>query len=292
MTLYEILSQLENKLLESELYFGHGTNNAWDEAVQIASHVLGLPPDVDAEVGDRVLTAHETDAIQALAQKRMEKKIPLPYLTHEAWFAGLKFYVDERVIIPRSPFGELIQKQFKPWVQNPSRVTRILDLCTGSGCIAIACAQQFPGAKIDAVDISEDALAVARKNSQYHRCDDRLRLLQSDLFAACKGEQYDFIISNPPYVDQQDMDELPAEFHWEPELALAAGTDGLDLVHRILKEAAAHLKEGGLLAVEVGNSETALIKQYPSLPFIWLEFEHGGGGVFLLQKQDLLKEKK
>jgi len=286
-TLYAMLSQAEQALLEGNVYLGHGTDNAWDEAVQIGLYVLGLPPDVDSSVGDRVLTSSEIEAIQQLLHKRIAEKIPLPYLTHEAWFAGLKFYVDERVIIPRSPFGELIDKRFRPWVKEPTKVSRILDLCTGSGCIAIACAKQFPNATIDAVDISEEALAVATKNGELHHCQDSIRWLLSDVFSACQGMQYDLIISNPPYVDQQDMDTLPAEYHREPRLALAAGDDGLSIVHRILREASAHLNEDGLLMVEVGNSELALVEQYPKLPFTWLEFERGGSGVFLLRKQEL-----
>ena len=285
MTLRELLIALEEKLRQGDLFFGHGTNNTWDEAVQAATHILHLPPDVDASVGDRVLTDSEITKIQDLIQKRIDQKIPLPYLTHEAWFAGLPFFVDRRVIIPRSPFGELIRDRFSPWLgeKDPNR---ILDLCTGSACMAIACAHYFPEVEIDALDISADALAVAQKNVEKHHCADRVHLLSSDLFSACQG-RYDIIISNPPYVDRLDMEALPAEYHFEPTLALAAGDDGLSVVRRILQEAANYLTENGLLIVEVGNSEEALMEAYPTLPFTWLIFEHGGSGVFLLYRQDL-----
>lgn len=288
ITLRELLIQLEQQLQQGDLYFGHGTNNAWDEAVQAATHVLRLPADVDASVGERILTDSEVDEIQALVKKRINQKIPLPYLTNEAWFAGFPFFVDRRVIIPRSPFGELIQDHFNPWLgeQAPAH---ILDLCTGSACMAIACAHYFPAAQIDAVDISTDALAVAQKNIEKHYCADRVHLLSSDLFSACQGRRYDIIMSNPPYVDRVDMEALPTEYHFEPSLALAAGDDGLSIVHRILQEAAHYLTEKGLLIVEVGNSEEALIEAYPTLPFTWLTFERGGSGVFLLHRQDLDK---
>jgi ribosomal protein L3 glutamine methyltransferase len=286
ITLRELLIQLEKKLQRGNLHFGHGTNNAWDEAVHAATHVLHLPADVDASVGERVLTEAEISDIQALVQKRIDKKIPLPYLTHEAWFAGLPFFVDRRVIIPRSPFAELIQDHFAPWLGEKTP-KRVLDLCTGSACMAIACAHYFPKTEVDAVDISTDALSIAQKNMEKHQCADRVHLLSSDLFSACKGRRYDIIMSNPPYVDRADMEALPAEYHFEPTLALAAGDDGLSIVHRILQEAADYLTEDGLLIVEVGNSEEALIEAYPMLPFIWLTFERGGSGVFLLRQQDL-----
>lgn len=286
MTLRELLIQLEKKLQQGDLYFGHGTNNAWDEAVQAATHILHLPADVDASAGDRVLSDPEIIEIETLVQKRIDKKIPLPYLSHEAWFAGLPFFVDRRVIIPRSPFGELIQDHFAPWLGDkiPGRV---LDLCTGSACMAIACAFYFPETEVDAVDISTDALAVAKKNVEKHQCADRVHLLSSDLFSACQDRRYDIIMSNPPYVNRADMEALPAEYHFEPILALAAGDDGLSIVRRILQEAVEYLNEDGLLIVEVGNSEEALIKAYPTLPFTWLTFERGGSGVFLLNRQDL-----
>lgn len=284
-TLNTVLKQAEQSFLAAKLYFGHGTNNAWDEAVALALYVLKLPPDVDASVGERVLTPLEKEHYLELVNQRITKRIPVPYLTHEAWFVYQKFYVDERVIIPRSPFGELIQNGFQPWLGDRA-VHRILDLCTGSGCIAIACAKAFENAIVDAVDISDDALAVARKNVALHDCENRVNLIHADLFSGCAEKRYDIIISNPPYVDSTEMRNLPAEYQWEPRLALAAGTDGLAIVQKILQEASKYLTEKGLLFVEVGNAEEALKNQYPDWPFTWLAFENGGQGVFLLYAED------
>ncbi len=284
-SLSDFLEWAEHSFQEAGLHFGHGTDNPWDEAVAIARYVLELPPDSDTSVLERKLSSAELKTMVQLVEIRIKERIPLPYLIHESWFAGQKFYVDERVLIPRSPLGELVEKQFQPWV-NRKRVRHILDLCTGSGCIAIACAYAFPEAKIDAVDISAEALAVAHKNTQQHQLLERVRLLQGDLFDACSNEQYDIIISNPPYVDRLDFENLPQEYIWEPKLALAAGEDGLQVVHRILNEAPGFLAPEGALIVEVGNSEQALMQSYPQLPFTWLEFERGGHGVFLLHLQD------
>lgn len=283
-TLGDVLTLVEKSFESSDLYFGHGTNNAWDEAVALALFVLKLPPDVDKSVANRVLTEAEKNTILSLATKRIEERIPLPYMTHEAWFAGLKFYVDERVIIPRSPIGELIVNQFQPWLANRP-VHRILDLCTGSGCIAIACAMAFKDAKVDAVDISKPALEVAKKNVELHGCIDRVNLIEGDLFSSCLG-QYDIIISNPPYVDSEDMRNLPKEFLFEPPLALAAGQDGLSIVRHLLKNAPHFLSPEGLLFVEVGNSAETLQNQYPKVPFTWIQFELGGHGVFMLEGGD------
>lgn len=293
-TLGEYLKKTEQAFLNAKLYFGHGTNNAWDEAVAIAMAVLELPPDVEASVAVRPLTLDEIEKMDILVNRRIEERRPLPYLSHQAWFAGLKFYVDERVIIPRSPLGELIINKFKPWWPKNKYPHRILDLCTGSACIAIACSYAFPQAKVDAVDISKEALEVAERNLREHirehhivSLEDRLRLLQSDLFEACSGQRYDIIISNPPYVSLSEMKNLPIEYQWEPRLALVAEQDGLSVVHRILKEASGYLTQNGILIVEVGNSEEALKKAYPNMPFIWLEFDRGGQGVFLLKATDL-----
>lgn len=283
-TLNAVLKWAEQSFLAEKLYFGHGTNNAWDEAVALALFVLKLPPDVDASVGERNLTPEEKAAFVSLVNRRIAEKIPVPYLTHEAWFAHEKFYVDERVIIPRSPMGELIRNQFQPWL-GKRKVDRILDLCTGSGCIAIACANAFENASIDAVDISEDALEVARKNRALHQST-HVNFIQSDLFAGCAGKRYDIIISNPPYVASTEMRDLPQEYHWEPRLALAAEEDGLAIVKKILREAPKYLTEEGLLFVEVGNAEEALKAEYPDFPFTWLAFENGGQGVFLLYAED------
>lgn len=281
-TLGEVLTFAERSFKAAKLYFGHGTNNAWDEAVAIAVYVLQLPPDVDASVKDRVLSVEEKERLLALIERRIKERKPVPYLSHEAWFAGLKFYVDENVIIPRSPFAELITNHFQPWLSKKP-VHRVLDLCTGSGCMAIATAFAFPEAVVDAVDISKPALAVAKKNVTLHGLEKRVNLIESDLFKACQGD-YDIIISNPPYVDAKAMKALPKEYHFEPTLALAAGYDGLDIAKRILQEAPRYLRKGGLLFLEVGDSEAAFRKQYPELPVTWLNFERGGHGVFLLRR--------
>lgn len=285
-TLNTILKWAEASFMAAELYYGHGTDNAWDEAVLLALYVLKLPPDVDAHVGERVLSFEEKEAFMQLVNKRITERIPVPYLTHEAWFAHQKFYVDERVIIPRSPMGELILNEFQPWLGKHRTVHRVLDLCTGSGCIAIASAKAFENTKIDAIDISADALAVAQKNVLSHQCQKQVNLIQSDLFSGCVGKRYDIIISNPPYVETTELSDLPAEYHWEPRLALAAGENGLAIVKKILQEAPNYLTEQGLLFVEVGNAEEALKNEYPDFPFTWLAFENGGQGVFLLYAED------
>ncbi|EEX36679.1 hypothetical adenine-specific methylase yfcB [Vibrio metschnikovii CIP 69.14] len=218
--------------------------------------------------------------------KRINERTPIAYLTNKAWFCGLEFFVDERVLVPRSPIGELIQAQFSPWLLDEP--TRIMDLCTGSGCIAIACAYAFPEAEVDAIDISADALQVAEQNIQDHGLEQQVFPIRSDLFRDLPKEQYDIIVTNPPYVDQEDMNSLPDEFKHEPELGLAAGTDGLKLARRILANAPHYLTDNGILVCEVGNSMIHLVDQYPNIPFTWLEFENGGHGVFLLTKQQLL----
>ncbi len=286
VTLRDMLRLAVSHFYAANLYFGHGTENAWDEAVALVLHVLHLPPDINPQVLDARLTLSERRKVARLITRRVKERIPSAYLTHEAWFAGLPFYVDQRVLIPRSPVAELIEQNFSPWIAVDT-VSRVLDLCTGSGCIAIACALAFPHVEVDAVDISEDALTVAKINVERHQVTEQVHLLQSDLFGALKNKKYDIIISNPPYVSTQEMAELPAEYHHEPALGLAAGSEGLDVVTRILKEARAHLTENGLLVVEVGNSEPALVNRYPEVPFTWLEFQRGGGGVFLLTYEQL-----
>lgn len=297
-TLGDMIRWSVSRMNEADIWFGHGTDNAWDEALLLVTHALNLPWNIAAEWHASCLTASERRAVTELVLTRIEQRVPAPYLTGVAWFCGLPFAVDERVLIPRSPIGQMIEQRFAPWWQGslhsgvPSP-GRILDLCTGSGCIGIACADRFPEAEVELLDISFDALAVAEDNIQRHQLQDRVVALQSDLFAAASG-CYDLIVSNPPYVDADDMSSLPDEYHHEPELALAAGADGLDLVRIMLTEARRYLTDDGLLVVEVGNSWPALAAAYPQLPFIWPEFEHGGHGVFVLQARDLdvLNEQK
>ena len=268
------------------LYFGHGTDNAWDEAVQLVLHALHLPWQASSRDWlDARLTDPERRAVAELLERRIQERLPAAYLTHEAWFAGLKFYVDQRVLVPRSPIAELIEAGFEPWLTVPPE--RILDLCAGSGCIGIACACAFPRAKVDLSDISDEALAVARHNIQLHRVSDRVQAYASDLFAGLGSERYDLVVSNPPYVDARDLTAMPEEYRAEPQLGLASGADGLDFTRRLLREAADHLTEEGLLVVEVGNSQVALEAAFPELPFVWVEFERGGQGVFVIQAEQL-----
>lgn len=276
---------------EAGLYFGHGTDNAWDEAVALALHSLHLPITVNPTVLDANLTSDEQTKLTALIQKRVDKRIPVPYLTNEAWFSGLPFYVDERVLIPRSPIAELIEQHFEPWVM-PDNVHQILDLCTGSGCIAIACAKAFPDAQVDASDISPEALAVAKINVLRHSVEDQVELISSDLFDSIPAKKYDIIVSNPPYVNAAEMSSLPSEYRHEPSLGLAAGADGLTIATRILQNASRFLNPEGILIIEVGNSESALADQFPDIPFTWLDFQRGGGGVFLITAEQLIEHKK
>jgi ribosomal protein L3 glutamine methyltransferase len=271
------------------VYYGHGTDNAYDEALVLALHTLHLPHDCVVQVLDARLTLAEREQLLNVLEQRFQKRLPAPYITGEAWFAGLPFYVDKRVLIPRSPLAETIEAGFEPWLVPVEMPLRILDLCSGGGCIGIACALLLDDSEVLLADISTDALVVAERNIERHGVEARVRIVESDLFANLSGEVFDVIVSNPPYVDARDIAELPAEFRHEPMLALAAGDDGLDLARRILREAAAHLSDAGVLIVEVGNSWAALEEAYPSVPFTWLEFERGGHGVFLLTREQLLE---
>jgi ribosomal protein L3 glutamine methyltransferase len=276
-----------SRFAEHQVFLGHGTLTPMDEAAAIVLHTLHQPYDLGEAYLDTLLTSAEREAIVNLIIRRVTERKPSAYLTHEALFANLSFYVDERVLVPRSPIAELITERFAPWVEE-EQVFNILDLCTGSGCIAIACAYAFPEAQIDAVDLSADALTVAAINVNKHHLHDHLTLYQSDLFSALPVTPYDIIVSNPPYVSREEWEGLPAEFHTEPALGFKGGENGLDLVIKILVKAKDYLAETGILIVEVGNSAETLQLLFPDVPFFWLEFEHGGEGVFLLTAEQLV----
>jgi ribosomal protein L3 glutamine methyltransferase len=287
LSVEQAIRELAERFEEADLSYGHGTDNALDEAAWLVFAGLGLSHDDAPEVYAQAVSGEQYDALLRCAKRRIDERVPLAYILNQGWFAGLEFYVDERVLVPRSPLAELIASQFSPWVV-PSDVQRAVDIGTGSGCIAIAIAKAFPGAMVDAVDISSDALAVAAINIERHEVADRVHAIRSDLFDELGSRRYDLIVSNPPYVDEQDLLSMPDEFRHEPELGLASGSDGLDAVSRILKDASRFLTDNGILVCEVGNSQAALERAFPNVGFIWLEFEHGGAGVFLLAKQDLV----
>lgn len=289
VTIRDYLRWSVSRFNEAKLYYGHGTDNPWDEAMLIIWHCLKLPHNIGDQVLDAKLTDKERKLILVTVETRIIERIPAAYLLGEAWFAGLPFKVDERVLIPRSPIAELIGHQFQPWL-GTTDPQRILDLCTGSGCIGIACAYAFPQAQVDLLDVSEDALEVARQNIDKHQLQQSVTTVQSDMFAALAPEQqYQLIVSNPPYVDADDLRSMPAEYHHEPALALEADSDGLRFARQILSQAADYLSDDGLLVVEVGNSGEQLEAQYPNIPFTWVEFEHGGDGVFVMTREELLQ---
>lgn len=287
LTIADFIDFAVYQFKRNQIYFGHGTDNAWDEAVYLILELLNLSPDADLGVLSRKLTATEKKELLTAINRRVQERIPVAYLTNEAWFAGLSFYVDERVLIPRSPLAELVKKRFAPWIK-PEQVKRILDLGTGSGCIAISAAYAFPKAKIDAIDIAAAALKVAAINALRHQtAAKKISWLRSDLFTKLKEETYDIIISNPPYVSNLEMRSLPAEYRCEPKGALAAGKNGDEIITKIIDNAAKYLTPQGILVVEVGNSIEMVLKKYPDLPFVWLEFEQGEGEAFLITREDL-----
>lgn len=273
---------------QADLYYGHGTTNAKDDALALITHTLFLPPDIDETFFDARLTTTEKQQLEKLFNRRVDERIPVPYLTGEAWFLGLPYKVDKRVIIPRSPIAELIENSFQPWLQD-NHPQRILDMCSGSGCIGIACAHQFEGAHVDLVDLSDQALAIASENIALHNAEYVVTAIKSDMFTALNSEydKYDLIVSNPPYVDAGDFTSMPLEFSHEPKMALTAGEDGLEMAHILLAQAADYLTVDGVLIVEVGNSGEALERCYPDFTFNWLEFERGGVGVFVITVNEL-----
>jgi ribosomal protein L3 glutamine methyltransferase len=281
-----LIARAARRLRRARVYFGHGTDNAWDEAAALVLHAARLASGGGAAAyGRRVSPAAQRRA-RALVTRRIKERIPAAYLTGVTWFAGVRLQVDARVLVPRSPIAELIERRFAPWI-DARRVRRVLDVGTGSGCLAIACAKALPRARIDAVDISDAALEVARGNVSRHRLARRVRLKKSDHFRALGRLTYDIIVSNPPYVGARELAGLPPEYRHEPRVALAAGRAGLDSVRTILREARRHLRPRGVLIVEVGNTERAVRRAFRRLPFVWLEFERGGGGVFLLAREQL-----
>jgi ribosomal protein L3 glutamine methyltransferase len=288
LTTAAVLKRGTARLARARLDYGHGTELPVDDAAALLAHAKGLVRPLEARDLPRPVSARALEKFDALLMRRIAERIPAVYLTNLCWWAGIPFYIDSRVLVPRSPIAELIERRFSPWV-NPERVRRILDLGTGSGCIALASAAYFPAALVDAVDIDPQALAVARINRAGLALGRRVRLLQGDFFSPLKGQRYDIIVSNPPYVGTAEFNGLPPEYAHEPAGALRSGRDGMDAVRTLLREAASHLTEEGVLVVEVGNTETRVRRAFPKVPFVWLAFERGGGGVFLLTAAQLRK---
>jgi ribosomal protein L3 glutamine methyltransferase len=285
-TVGDAIDRCARSLRRARLHFGHGTDNARDEAAELVFFAARLDHELGAQAYSKPLTTRRVALIDRLLERRIAERIPLPYLTRRAFFAGLELYVDERVLVPRSPMAELVVQRFQPWVAAGG-VRKILDVGTGSGAIALACAMAFPKARVDAVDVSVDALKVARRNRRRLGLQKRVRLLQSNYFDAVEGRRYDIIVSNPPYVGRAEMRTLPREYGHEPRLGLASGADGLDAVRAIFAAAPRHLARDGILVVEVGNTEGALLRAFPKLPFVWPQIAMGGGGIFLLRARDL-----
>ncbi|GAA6203290.1 50S ribosomal protein L3 N(5)-glutamine methyltransferase [Thalassotalea sp. SU-HH00458] len=288
-TVADYIRYAASEFNRADLFFGHGHDNAWDEAITLIMFILELPDSLTEHVMQCRLTLEEKRQAMEIIHCRIAQKVPAAYLTNQTNFAGLPFYVDERVLVPRSPIGEWIEKRFSPIISDEKNVGRILDLCTGSGCIAIACASYFPEADVDAVDLSIDALNVAQINIENHGLTEQVIPIQSDVFSGIVGQKYDLIVTNPPYVDQEDIDSLPTEFTHEPEMGLGCGADGLDIVRQILAQSAEHLNEDGVLICEVGNSQVHVEALYPEVDFQWLTFERGGHGVFMLTQQQLVQ---
>ncbi len=286
-TLRDLLRFAVSRFNEAQLFFGHGSDNAWDEAVYLLLHRLHLPLDRLEPFLDATLTRDERASVLQIVERRVRERLPAAYLTNEAWLGEYRFYVDQRVIVPRSFIAELLHDQLAPWIDDPAQVAAVLDLCTGSGCLAIVAAHAFPAARVDAVDLSPEALAVAARNVADYGLAERIRLVEGNLFAGLKSRRYDLIIANPPYVNAASMAELPAEYRHEPPGALASGEDGLDLTRLILAGARKHLKPGGLLVVEIGHNRQALEACFPHTPFTWLETTAGDQYVFLLQRDEL-----
>lgn len=286
-TLRDFLRYGVSRFNQAQLFFGHGTDNAYDEAAYLLLHTLNLPLDRLEPFLDAHLTLPERQAVLSVIEQRVESRVPAAYLTHEAWLGEHRFYVDSRVIVPRSFIAELLDEQLLPWVEDPWGITRVADICTGSGCLAILAALAFPMAEVDGVDISPDALDVAQRNIADYGLADRVHAIRSNLFAGVARQRYDLIISNPPYVNAPSMAELPPEYRAEPELALAGGEDGLDLVRILLREARDHLNPGGILVVEIGHNRDDLEAAYPETPFTWLDTSAGDQFVFLLHKEEL-----
>jgi ribosomal protein L3 glutamine methyltransferase len=287
LTVRDWLRWAVSRFNETGLFYGHGTDNAWDEAVWLVLATLHLPRDTLEPWLDARLTKSERLTLLNNLQQRVVHRLPTAYLVQEAWLGRFRFFVDQRVIVPRSYFAELLENGFAPWIEDTESIGTALDLCTGSGCLAILMAHAFPNATVDAIDLSPDALAVAQRNITDYGLGDRIQAIQSDLFGAVKGKRYDLIISNPPYVTAAAMDALPAEYRHEPALALAAGADGLDVVRRILRQARQHLNPGGTLAIEVGHNQDLVEAAFPDLPAVWLDTEHAEGKIFLLTRDDL-----
>lgn len=287
LTVRDFLRYAVSRFNTAKLFFGHGSDNAWDEAVYLILHSLNLPLDRLEPFLDARLLPEERLRLSQVIERRATERVPAAYLTQEAWLGEHRFYVDERVIVPRSFIAELLEEQLSPWIDDPWRIENALDLCTGSGCLAILTALAFPEAKVDAVDLSEDALTVSRRNIADYQLNERVRPVHSDLFNNLTGRRYDLIVSNPPYVNAPSMEELPEEYRREPEMALAGGKDGLDLVRIILRKAKRHLNPGGILVVEIGHNRDDLEAAYPSLPFTWLDTSAGDQFVFLLNYDEL-----